>query len=222
MIVAIDGPAGAGKSTVARMVAARLGFGHLDSGAMYRALAWRALRDGVDADDGPALAALAARTGIALAAGPDGRARVSVDGVDVTAAVRAPELAAAASAVARHGEVRRQLVARQRALLATGDWVADGRDIGSVVAPGAEVKVYLDADPVERARRRAAELETAGAPARPLAEILAEVEARDRRDTTRAESPLVVAPGAVVVDTTRLDEARVVDRIAGLVAVARR
>jgi cytidylate kinase len=198
VLIAIDGPAGAGKSTVARALAARLGFGYLDSGAMYRCVALAQLRE-------PAVdpAALAAAAQIELGPG-----RVALDGEDVTEAIRTPEVSTAASAVAALPAVRSALVDKQRALLAQGDWVCEGRDIGTVVAPGAELKVFLTADPAERARRRAAELgDATGA-------VATELAARDRRDAARAHSPLRPADDAQVIDCTQLDVDAVVARIA--------
>jgi CMP/dCMP kinase len=200
MVVAIDGPAGAGKSTVARAVAQRLGFTYLDSGAMYRCVALAAQRRG----ETPAAVA----PGLRIELGD----RVRCDGEDVTEAIRAPEVSEAASRAAADPAVRRALVAKQRELLASGDWVAEGRDIGTVVAPGAEVKVFLDATPEERARRRAAQTG-----AHPEA-IIAEQRVRDERDRTREDSPLRAAPGAVTLDTTGLDREAVVERIAALAA----
>jgi len=204
LVIAIDGPAGAGKSTVAKALAAKLGFTYLDSGAMYRCVALLALREG---DGGRTAAELAAAREIDP--GAAGRP-VRVDGEDVSAAIRTPEVSAKASEVAADPAVREALVARQRELLSRGDWVAEGRDIGSVVAPNAELKVYLDADPAERARRRAAEL---GADE---GSVLAEQTLRDERDRSRQASPLRAADGAVTVDTTGLDVAEVVARIASL------
>ncbi len=207
MLVAIDGPAGAGKSTVARALAGELGFTYLDSGAMYRCAALRWLEE-------PARepAELARSAAIELGGGTGAEpARVLLDGRDVTAAIRAPEVTRAASIVAADPAVREALVAKQRALIADGDWVAEGRDIGTVVAPDAAVKVFLTADPDERARRRAAEL--GAAPEM----VLAEQTLRDERDSTRAHSPLRPAPGAVAIDTSGQDVAQVVARIAALV-----
>jgi cytidylate kinase len=199
MVIAIDGPAGAGKSTVARALAGRLGFTYLDSGAMYRCVALLALeRPGEDA------AALAAAARIEL-----GEA-VKLDGRDVSREIRTPEVSHEASVLAALPAVREALVAKQRGLLAAGDWVAEGRDIGTVVAPAAELKVYLDADPAERARRRAAEI---GAE---QSSVLAEQTIRDERDRSRADSPLKAAAGAVVLDTTGLTADEVVERIARL------
>jgi cytidylate kinase len=200
MVVAIDGPAGAGKSTVARALALELGFTYLDSGAMYRCVALAA-RDRPDE-----AAAVARAIDIAL-----GDGRVVLDGADVTDAIRAPEVSELASHVAADPGVRTALVEKQRALLAAGDYVAEGRDIGTVVAPDAEVKVFLTASPRERAARRAAELGT------DVDTVLADQTLRDERDRTREHSPLEAAPGAVELDTTGLDVAAVVGRIAALV-----
>jgi cytidylate kinase len=208
MLIAIDGPAGAGKSTVARAVADALGFTYLDSGAMYRSVALLSLRHQAEQP-----ARLAAAASIELA-GPGGA--VLLDGEDVSAAIRTPEVSRQASVVAADPAVRDALVAKQRALLASGDWVAEGRDIGTVVAPAAELKVYLDADPAERARRRAAEL---GADA---GSVLAEQTLRDERDRSREASPLRPADGAVTLDTTGLGVGEVVARIAELAGAARR
>jgi CMP/dCMP kinase len=205
MVIAIDGPAGSGKSTVARRLAARLGCTLLDSGAMYRCVALAAARAPAEAP-----AAVAGRIRIELGE------RVRLDGEDVTNAIRTPEVSAGASRVAADPEVRRALVAEQRRLLASGDWVAEGRDIGTVVAPAAEVKVFLTADPAERARRRALEL---GVDPR---QVLADQRERDERDRTRKESPLQAAPGATELDTSGLTIDEVVERIAGLVSGARR
>jgi cytidylate kinase len=194
MVVAIDGPAGAGKSTVARALAEALGFTYLDSGAMYRAVALQSIRNG----GAPADAARGLETG--LLTSPD---------------IRTPEVSEAASKVATNPAVRAALVERQRELLADGDWVAEGRDIGTVVAPDAAVKVFLTADPAERARRRAAEL---GADP---AVVLQEQTLRDEQDTRREHSPLRPAPGAVEVDTTGKSIAEVVAEIAQLVTEAR-
>lgn len=198
MIIAIDGPAGAGKSTVARTLAERLGFTYLDSGAMYRCVALAALQRG----EPPA--SVAPRIRIELGD------RVLLDGRDVTAAIRTPEVSEAASKAASDPAVRAAMVAEQRRLLCSGDWVAEGRDIGTVVAPGAELKVFLTADPQERARRRATELG-----ADPAA-ILAEQQIRDERDQAREHSPLETAPDAVTVDTTKLALEEVVQRLVRL------
>jgi cytidylate kinase len=194
MVVAIDGPAGAGKSTVARAVADALGFTYLDSGAMYRAVALQTMRQGgTPADQARAL-------DMELTTSPD---------------IRTPEVSEAASQVAKDPEVRAALVERQRELIAQGDWVAEGRDIGTVVAPDAAVKVFLTADPAERARRRASEL---GADPEV---VLRDQALRDEQDRSRAHSPLRAAPGALELDTTGLSIDDVVAEIAELVREAR-
>jgi cytidylate kinase len=203
MLVAIDGPAGAGKSTVARALAERLGYTYLDSGAMYRCVALLSL----DAP-GDRPAALAQKARIELGE------RILLDGRDVSEAIRVPEVSEAASRVAADAGVRAALVSSQRALIADGDWVAEGRDIGTVVAPEAELKVFLTAFPEQRARRRAAEL---GADPQT---VLAEQALRDERDTTREHSPLAAAPGAVLLDTSGLTVAEAVERIAALARAA--
>jgi CMP/dCMP kinase len=210
MLIAIDGPAGAGKSTVARELACELGYTYLDSGAMYRCVALLALAARSQA---PADLARGARIEMhsANSAGPP---RVTLDGRDVTEAIRAPEVSEEASRVAADAGVREALVAKQRELLAVGDWVAEGRDIGTVVAPEAELKVFLTADAGERARRRATEL---GADPRL---VLAEQVMRDERDTAREHSPLRAAPGALTLDTTGLTVEQAVARLAGLARAA--
>jgi cytidylate kinase len=204
MVVAIDGPAGAGKSTVARAAADALGFTYLDSGAMYRAVGLVLL------EQGGAASQVAERIEIELGE------RVVVDGRDVTAANRAPEVSEAASKVATNAAVRAALVEKQRALLDGGDWVAEGRDIGTVVAPDAAVKVFLVADPEERARRRAAELGT------DVETVLRDQSLRDAQDTDREHSPLRPAAGSVELDTTGLTVDDVVARIVDLVEAATR
>jgi CMP/dCMP kinase len=204
MIVAIDGPAGAGKSTVARSLAERLGFRYLDTGAMYRALTWLALQRELPLDRGGKLAALAREHPVELT----GEGRVLIAGTDVTASIREPRIDRVVPVVARHPEVRAVMRERQRALGAVGDSVIEGRDIGAVVAPDAEVKVYLEADPGERARRRVAERPGIGADA-----LVTDLKTRDQRDAVNTHR----APGAVVIDTTALTVEEVVDRIAVLV-----
>jgi cytidylate kinase len=204
LLVAIDGPAGAGKSTVARAVARELGFTYLDSGAMYRCVALLSLQE-----PGREPAELARGARIELRE-QDGIPRTILDGCDVSERIRAADVSEAASRVAAEPGVREALVAQQRALIDAGDWVAEGRDIGTVVAPDAELKVYLTASAEERARRRAAEL---GAdPVR----VLAEQSLRDERDSTRSHSPLQAAPGALTLDTTGMGVEQVVARIAAL------
>ncbi len=204
MIVAIDGPAGAGKSSVARALAARLGFRYLDTGAMYRALTWLALREGVALDDGPSLRALAVEHPV----GFEGDGRVTMAGDDVTLLIREPQIDAAVPVVARHPEVRTVMRERQRELARSGDSVIEGRDIGVVVAPEAEVKIWLVADPAERARRRHAERD-----GRDAEELAAELRRRDEHDAVNTHR----APDAVEVDTTRLSLDDVIEQIVGLV-----
>jgi cytidylate kinase len=199
MLIAIDGPAGAGKSTVARAVADALGFTYLDSGAMYRCVALAELRGAADPVE------------CAIGVGD----RITLDGEDVTEAIRSPEVTARASEVAARPEVRAQLVVRQRELVRSGDYVAEGRDIGTVVAPDAELKVFLTASPHERARRRA---EQTGAD---LEDVLREQEQRDERDTTREHSPLQPARDALRVDTDGLSVDDVTQRIVGLAKAVR-
>jgi cytidylate kinase len=206
LLIAIDGPAGAGKSTVARALAAQLGFTYLDSGAMYRCIALLSLRSPVED-----IGALARAATIEF----DGD-RVLLDGLDVSGEIRSPEVSEAASLVAADPAVRDALLTKQRELIAGGDWVAEGRDIGTVVAPEAAVKIFLTADPRERARRRAEEL---GAdPQR----VLAEQTMRDERDSARAHSPLRAAEGAVTLDSSGLSVEQVVARIAALARAASR
>jgi cytidylate kinase len=202
MIVAIDGPAGAGKSTVARALARALGFGYLDSGAMYRAVGLMTLRHGGAASE------QAERIELQLGD------RVVANGEDVTEAIRTPDVSEAASRVATNERVRAALVRKQRELLSKGDWVAEGRDVGTVVAPDAPVKVFLTADPGERARRRARELGV------DTETVQRDQALRDAQDESREHSPLAMAPGAVALDTTGLTVDEVVERIADMVRSA--
>jgi cytidylate kinase len=203
MVVAIDGPAGAGKSTVARQLAERLGFRYLDSGAMYRAAALAALEDGGDPAERAAAAAI------------DVGDRVLLDGRDVTDDIRRPEVTEASSRIAKDPEVREALVRKQRELLGGGDWVAEGRDIGTVVAPDAALKIFLTASPEQRAQRRAAEL---GADWRV---VLADQTLRDAQDASRQHSPLRPAFDAIELDTTDRPVEDVVAQVVGLVRGAR-
>lgn len=203
MVVAIDGPSGAGKSSVARTLATRLGFTYLDSGAMYRCVGLATLERHAEP------AAIAGELVIELGD------RVLLDGRDVTDLIRTSEVSEAASRAAAEPAVRTAMVALQRRLLADGDWVAEGRDIGTVVAPAAEVKVFLTADPAERARRRAEQLGIEEAP------VLAQQTIRDERDSNRQDSPLRPADDSVQLDTTGLSQRQVVDRLAELVAARR-
>ena len=219
MIVAIDGPAGAGKSTVARAVARRLGLAYLDTGAMYRGLTWLALERGVEPSDGRSLAALARDVPMAIEPTEDGD-RVRVDGRDVTEAIRLPEVSGRVSEVSAHPGVREQMVAAQRALLSSGGWVSDGRDVGTVVCPGADLKVFLTASLEERARRRRAELASRGVEVDGPT-VLEDVRRRDHLDSTRETSPLRVAPGAVVIDSSEMEADDVVERVVRLVEALR-
>jgi cytidylate kinase len=203
LIIAIDGPVGSGKSTVARRVAEMLGYAHLDSGAMYRAVGLKALRDGVPLDSPERLAVLAGAARIDLVP-RDGKLRVLLDGEDVTDAIRAPEVSHAASVVAVVPGVRHPMVAEQRRAGEQGGVVMEGRDIGSVVFPHADLKIFLDASPEVRAGRRQRELEEKGESLE-FAKVLAEVHQRDQRDRERKMSPLVRAADAVTVDNTAMD-----------------
>jgi cytidylate kinase len=206
LTIAIDGPSGAGKGTVARAVAAKLGYLHVDSGAMYRAVGWKATRDGVALDDEAAVARLAEQSSI------DVRGPITIDGVDITTSIRTPAIDRAATAVARLPKVRAVLVERQRLLGATGSIVMEGRDIGTVVFPDADVKIYLDASPEERAWRRAHDPAHTGGPS-VVAEVATALTARDEIDRSRAASPLYAAADAVIIDTTGRSVDEVVARV---------
>jgi cytidylate kinase len=213
IIVAIDGPAGAGKSTIARAIADRLGFVYIDSGAMYRAIALWALRRGIGPDDMHRLEQLAAEADIAFTPGMN---TVLLNGEDVTEAIRTPEVSAASSKVSAVPAVRRALVEKQRQLSAGASVVMEGRDIGSVVFPDAQVKIFLDADPSIRADRRVLQLASKGATVTRESTVI-EIGERDSRDRSRTEAPLVQAPDAVYVDTTGLNVDEVQELILKLV-----
>ncbi|HWP35042.1 MAG TPA: (d)CMP kinase [Thermodesulfobacteriota bacterium] len=226
LTVAIDGPAGSGKSTAARRLAARLGFTYVDTGAMYRAVAWLARARGIALDDEPALAELAGQLAFAFPPdptnpAPDAPPRVVVNGQDLTAQIRRPEMAEAASLVSTLPRVRERLVAQQRQLAAAGNAVLDGRDIGTVVFPRAEVKFFLTAPFEVRLARRAAELAAQGL-AVDREWLRRDMASRDERDRTRAHAPLVPAPDAVVIDTGALTIDQVVGRMLERVEAVRR
>jgi len=208
-VVTIDGPAGAGKSTTARAVASRLGFAYLDSGALYRCVALAALEAGVCPDDDAALASLVAGIDVRQAEGP----RFLLNGLDVTGRIRSPEVSQAASRSSACPSVRAALVDIQRLAAAPPGTVAEGRDMGTVIFPDAPLKVYLDAEPPERARRRSLELAAKAAPPEVLANVGREIAERDHRDSTRAVAPLARAGDALVMDTTSLGFEDVVARI---------
>jgi cytidylate kinase len=231
LIVAIDGPAGAGKSTVARALAQRFGLLNLESGAMYRAVALKALATGVATTDAAALEVLAHATQVRLESGADGNRvlgnRVLLDSVDVTEQLRTPQITAAASEVSVHPAIRRWLVSLQQALGAQGNVVMEGRDIGTVVFPHAPVKIFLDASPEKRGERRYEQTRTgsqgdqqtggAAVATQLPATVLEEIRERDRRDRTRADSPLRPAPDATIIDSTDLTLEQVIERAAALV-----
>ena len=209
--IAIDGPAGAGKSTVAKALAEALGAMYLDTGAMYRAFGLAMLRAGVDVNDHDAVAARTEDVDIMVEPSAEGQ-RIYLAGEDVTGAIRTPEVAGAASSISAVAEVRERMVALQRKIASGHDVIMDGRDIGTVVLPNATLKVYLTASPEARAQRRCAELEEKGQP-EPFEKVLEDIRARDYRDTHRAASPLRPAEDAVLLDTSDMDRDQVVEAL---------
>ncbi|MGH9753557.1 MAG: (d)CMP kinase [Blastocatellia bacterium] len=212
MIIAIDGPAGAGKSTVARTVARRLGYFFINTGAMYRAVAWKALREGIPLDDAGAVGWIASESLIVLTGDVDSM-RVLIDGRDITDEIATPQVGQAASMVSTISAVRRALVARQQQMGRAGGVVMEGRDIGTQVFPNAEVKIYLDASPEARAQRRYDEDLARGVAVASPEEMKEEIERRDHRDKTRADSPLTQAEDAVYIDSSAMTIEEVVERI---------
>lgn len=224
MIIAIDGPAGSGKSTVAKQVAKMLGFHYLDTGAMYRSVAWLALERGVSLDDAEAVAQLAREEAITFTHEPGNPlpSGVQIAGCDVTLEIRTPRIDKAVSPVSAIPAVREALTQQQRAIAASENIVMEGRDIGTVVFPNAEVKVFLTASNEERARRRVAQNVERGVGSTDYDEVLADIIRRDERDSSRASSPLAAADDAVRIDSTRYSAEEVVDMICDLARKAAR
>jgi cytidylate kinase len=217
MIVAIDGPAGSGKSSAAKRLAKRLGLFHLDSGAVYRAFTWLATERAVAPDNESELAALVTKEAISLELGEDGTQRVSLEGRDISEVIRTPEVTRKVAAFARLPAVRARVTNVVRAIARTRDVITDGRDTTTAIFPNADIKIYVDASPEERARRRGLELKTRGTPV-PHAELLAAILERDRSDRERPVGPLRIAEDATYLDTSDLDLNAVVERLAEIVA----
>jgi len=215
IVIAIDGPAGAGKSTVAKALARELGLKYLDTGAMYRALAFAASRAGLGASDHVGAAQIA--HSIQIEFGEGDPPRVLLNGEDVTTAIRTPEIGELASALSTHSDVRRELVARQQAMVAEGGYTLEGRDVTTVVAPHANVKVYLTASLEERAKRRHVEMNDKGMETPEYDELRRQMQTRDHRDITREDSPLSVADGAAIIESGGLSIREVMDRIIALI-----
>ena len=215
LVIAIDGPAGSGKSTTARLAAERLGYRQIDTGAMYRAVTLKAIEQGLDPEDGERIGSLAAGTSISMERAADGTMHVWLDGRDVTREIRTPEVTRQVSPVSAHPSVRRVMVREQRRLSESGGVILDGRDIGSVVLPHADIKAYMDASPEVRARRRLQELTEKGIKTS-LAEVESDIERRDRYDSSRADSPLTAPVGAWILDTTELTVAQQVEKVVSL------
>ena len=219
MIIAIDGPAGAGKSTIARAVAKKLGFSCLDTGAMYRAITWQSLQNGVDASDAEGLTNIAQTYEISFThvAGDPYPKTVSIGGVDVTSEIRTAQIDRAVTPVCQVAGVREALVDQQRRIGAAGNYVVDGRDIGTVVFPNAELKIFMTASAEERAKRRVLQNEERGVGSTDYDEVLADIVRRDEADSTRAISPLVAAEDAALLDTSTMSIEEVIDYVCELV-----
>lgn len=211
MIIAIDGPAGSGKSSIAKMIAKHLGFTYLDTGAMYRALTWKAMQVGVALENEDALCELMDKTSITFQ-GSGENARISVDGVDVAREIRSPAVTNNVHHISGAAGVRRRMVTLQQKYASEGNVVAEGRDMGTVVFPGAEKKFFLDADIEERAKRRFDELQAAGKNVS-YEGVVEDMEIRDKRDSTRSNSPLTMSPDATYIDTTKLTVEGLFNRI---------